>query len=356
MMVDRLNLNRRGLIGLSAASLITAALPQAAVAHPAVDAPAAVPSAPVEPPRIWTLAQMAQEAAERGDERGARIIRAFGSSSDLLAALPFMEVKGGGYEYVKEGVLPGMVFDADVAHPADGIRNPRLERLHITGGDLDTDSGLIRTHGEQLIHIQNRWKMHALGLSMTAAMVRGQRYGPVEDRGRFFGLADRVIGPQMFFAGYGALDAVDEAIDSVDGASHLLMSRRMRWRFSKLDGVYWDKDEFGRRIAYYNDLPILAVDLDDAGTRILDFNETNGNGGMNATSVYVLGMHANEGVLGLMNNPPEVSEFWLDAPEPYDRHVFCGRRTRVEWLFSLGAMSGRCAARVWGIKDAPIRG
>jgi hypothetical protein len=60
------------------------------------------------------------------------------------------------------------------------------------------------------------------------------------------------------------------------------MSKRMRnllsaaSRQTSVAGfITWDKSEFGERIAFYNDLPILVTDYDDKNAQVIDFNEAN---------------------------------------------------------------------------------
>jgi hypothetical protein len=53
------------------------------------------------------------------------------------------------------------------------------------------------------------------------------------------------------------------------------------------------------------------------------------------------------GVIGLQNGVMEVD----DLGQVNDKPVY---RTRIEWLISLAVLSGRAAARVWGIKKAAV--
>jgi hypothetical protein len=74
------------------------------------------------------------------------------------------------------------------------------------------------------------------------------------------------------------------------------MSKRMRnllsaaSRQTSVAGfITWDKSEFGDRIAFYNDLPILVTDYDDTNAQVIDFTEAcPGGGAAVGTSIYVV--------------------------------------------------------------------
>lgn len=121
-----------------------------------------------------------------------------------------------------------------------------------------------------------------------------------------------------------SLTDLDEAIDSVDGVTHLVMSQVMQdllWKASSqifLFGfITWDKTSAGDRYAYYNDIPILICSA-------LDFNEANPGGGPAfGTSVYAVALTSAK----------------LGKP-----------------LKSLLKLHGRPTARIWGVKNADVVG
>jgi len=57
----------------------------------------------------------------------------------------------------------------------------------------------------------------------------------------------------------------------------------------------------------YNGLPILTVDLDNAGTAILPFTEAATSGTATATSIYIMSM-GNDGLIGLQNGGIDVRD------------------------------------------------
>lgn len=305
-----------------------------------------------------TLLQAAEMAMGRDEVKRGSIIELF-AEPDLLRVLPFLDIQGGAYSYIQEGQLPGVAFRGinESYTSTTGVVNPQVERLRIAGGDLDVDKSLIKTHGAGIRSTQEAMKVKALSLYLAGKMITGD--SEVDPR-VFDGLRKRITGSQLIPAGNSSggdalsLTVIDTAIDAVDNATHLVMSRKMRNRLSaasRATGVSgfitWDKSEFGERIAFYNDLPILTTNYDDQNAQVIDFNETcPGGGSAVGTSIYVLNI-SDTGVVGLQNGVMEVT----DLGEVQDKPVL---RTRVEWLISLAVLSGRAAARIWGIKDAAV--
>lgn len=305
-----------------------------------------------------TLLQAAEMANGRDEVKRGAIIELF-AEPDLLRVMPFLDIQGGAYSYIQEGQLPGVAFRGinESYTTTSGVVNPQVERLRIAGGDLDVDKSLLKTHGPSIRSTQEAMKVKALALYLAGKIVNGDSQ---VDAREFDGLRVRIIGDQKIAAGNSAggdalsLTVLDEAIDQVDGANYLLMSKKMRNRLSAASRqtgvagfITWDKDEFGMRLAYYNDLPILVTDYDDKNQQVIAFNEACPGGGATAgTSIYVLAI-GDTGVVGLQNGVMEVN----DLGEVQDKPVL---RTRVEWLISLAVLNGRAAARVWGIKDAAV--
>lgn len=305
-----------------------------------------------------TLLQAAEMALGNDEVKRAAIIELF-AAPDLLKTLSFMDIEGGAYAYIQEGALPGVAFRGinESYSTSTGIVNPQVERLRIAGGDLDVDKALLKTHGIGIRSSQEKMKVKALSLYLAGKMINGD--SEVDPR-EFDGLRKRISGTQLFAAGNSAggdalpLSVLDEAIDAVDGATHLIMSKRMRNLLSQAASnqqvsgfLTWDKDEFGTRMAFYNDLPILVTDYDNENAQVIDFNEAcPGGGAAVGTSIYVANL-SEDGVVGLQNGVIEVE----DLGHVQDKPVM---RTRIEWLLSLAVLSGRAAARVWGIKKAAV--
>lgn len=302
------------------------------------------------------------EAAKlnRGDVQRAAIIRLFAEASDLLAALPFDDISGNSLSYNVEGALPGIAFRGfnEGYTASTGIINPETEVLRIAGGELDVDKALIKTRGEGIRAVHEAMKVEALSLSIADKLINGDS---AVDPKEFDGLRKRVGGAQLFPANLSAptansplsLEAVDEAIDAVHQPTHLIMSKNVRnkltvaSRKNNVGGdIEWSKDEFGRRIAFYNDLPILIADYSSTGERIIDYNEAGPAGGVDSTSMYVASFGDGK-VQGIQNGGIDVNDLGELETLPV-------MRTRVEWLVGLTVMHPRALARVYGIQNAPV--
>jgi hypothetical protein len=308
-----------------------------------------------------TLLQASEMALGNDEVKRAAIIELF-AAPDMLTVIPFLDIQGGAYAYLQEGQLSGVAFRGinESYSTSTGVINPQVERLRIVGGDLDVDKSLLKTHGAGVRSQQERMKVKALSLFLAGKMINGDSEN---DPREFDGLRKRITGSQLVPAGNTAggdalsLAVLDEAIDLVDGANYLVMSKRMRNLIAQTANnpnvtgyVTFAQENFGntvRRVTRYADLPILVTDYDDKNEQVIDFNEAcPGGGAAEGTSIYVLNI-GDEGVLGLQNGVMEIEDLGEIDAKPV-------LRTRVEWLVSMAVLSGRAAARVWGIKKAAV--
>lgn len=293
-----------------------------------------------------------------GEVKKQAVIQMFAENSDLLRTLPIEDIPGSSLVYDLEANLPGVGFRGinESYSESTGVINPQVEVLRIVGGDLDVDVQLIRQRGIRIRDVHEAMKIKALALTITKYLIKGD--STVDPR-QFDGLRARVGGSQLFQAtttagnnGPLSLFKLDEAIDAVDGATHLLMSKTMRNRLTyaakaNLGGdMVWDVDEFGRRVAFYNSIPILIVDVDEDDNKIIDFDEAGPAGGSTATSIYVVAF-GDDKVMGIQNGGIEVRDLGeIDSKPVY--------RTRVEWSFGFAVQHGRSVARIWGITNAAV--
>lgn len=294
-----------------------------------------------------------------GDVVRAGVIKMFAENSDVLRAMPFMDITGGSYHYNQEGQLPGVAFRGvnESYSESTGVINPQVEVLRIGGGDADVDKAILKMHGEDVRSTHEAMKVKAMALYLTKKIIKGNS---LTDPREFDGLQNRITGSQLIENGSTnggdplKLTKLDELIDAVDGANALIMSKAMRRllsaaaRTTAVSGfITYDKDEFGRKITLYDGLPILIADMDDDGARILDFNEV-GGGGATATATSIYAVSFGEGMLtGIQNGTMEVNDLGEIDEKPV-------KRTRIEWLVSMAALHGRCAARLRGISNAAV--
>ncbi len=294
-----------------------------------------------------------------GDVIRSAIIEMFARESDLLMALPFEDIAGNAYHYSLEAALPGVGFRGvnEGFAESTGILNPVTEALVIAGGDLDVDRFIVNTQGEGVRSQHETMKIKALAAAITQKIIKGD--SSVNPR-EFDGWQRRLgNGSQVLSAGSTAggaalsLAALDEAIDAVDGPTHLVMSKAMRRKFTAaardpaVSGyVVTTKDEFGRPQYTYNDLPILVAYNNNGGDDILPFNEASASGAATSTSIYVASLGEGK-VTGLQNGTMDVR----DLGELQTAPVY---RTRVEWYVTQAVMHGRALARIRNIGNLPI--
>jgi len=302
-----------------------------------------------------------QEASKLvdGDLKRQAIIEMFAGSTDLMAALPLMDIPGNSYSYAQEAKLPAVGFRGynEVYNASAGVINPQSETLRIAGGELDVDTALVKTHGQVVRTRHEAMQVKAMGAKITAAFINGDSSDGVS----FDGLRVRVNGYQLVPANLDAPNAngplslatLDEANDRVDNPTHILMSKRLRNLLSQASkdrdvggNLYFSKDDFGKRVGFYNDLPILVTEDDEQGNRIIDFNEAGVAGGNTNTSLYVVSLGDGK-IVGLQNGTMEVKDLGeIDAKPVY--------RTRVEWLVAMAVMHGKAVSRIWGITNDKI--
>jgi hypothetical protein len=293
-----------------------------------------------------------------GDVFRSAIIQLYAGSSDVLRVLPFDGIAGNALSYNREGNLPGVGFRGvnEAFTASTGVINPITEPLVIAGGDLDVDRFIIRTMGEQVRSTHEAMKVRALSLNFTKKFIKGDMTSEPRE---FDGLQTRVTGSQLIAAGATAngtplsLDKLDEAIDQTLNPTHLLMNKKMSRRLTAAarsgtvsGDIQWDLDEFGKRVQFYNGLPILTVDLDGDGVAIMPFTEAATSGTATATSIYVLSI-GGDGLSGIQNGIPDVR----DLGELETAPVW---RTRIEWYVGLVIYNGRAVTRLWSISDAAI--
>lgn len=293
-----------------------------------------------------------------GDIKRTAVIEMFAENSDLLRVLPIEDILGSSWTYDLEEALPGVGFRGinEAFTESTGVINPQTEVLRILGGDIDVDLQLIRQRGPNVRNTQEAMKIKATALTITGKLINGDSSTNPRE---FDGLRVRLGGTQLTEAtqtagtnGALSLFQLDEAIDTVDGPTHLLMSKAMRNRLvtaarANVGGdILWDKDEFGTRVAFYNGLPILIVDVDEKDNKIIAFDEAGPAGGTTSTSIYVVAF-GDDKVMGIQNGGVDVR----DMGEVDDKPVL---RTRVEWAVGFVVQHGRSAARVFGITNAAV--
>src|SRR5689334_356259 len=183
-----------------------------------------------------TLIEAAKLAGEAGETVKAGVMKMFAEKSDVLAVMPFEGIMGSAVRFNQEGALPTTAFRGvnEAFTPNTGVVTPQTEALFIAGGDLDVDKFIIDTQGQQVRATHEAMKVKALSVGITDQILKGDT--ATDPRG-FDGFQKRATGGQLIDAGSTAngaalsLKKLDQLIDSVDGATHLIMNRSMRRKF-----------------------------------------------------------------------------------------------------------------------------
>lgn len=296
--------------------------------------------------------------AERDPQRGA-IIRIL-NEGELLPIMNIRDVDGAGLFYDQEGELPGVGFrgiNEGLDHTY-GVLNPQAEALKIIGADIDVDKFLLDTQGDAARANQIEMKIRSLRLTIEDRFINGdESLNPRESDG----LRKRITtGSSQSINANGALSlaALDELCDAVDaqgGRKYLVMSKAMRRRLTQAhrnpsigNFLESNRDEFGRLVTMYNDIPIVVTDVNAQNQLIQPFNE---EGSADRTSIYCVsfGDTLTTMLQGRINGQPGISSRMLGEVDdaPVDR-------TRVEWYVAFGVLNGRSCARLRNITNAPV--
>jgi hypothetical protein len=261
-----------------------------------------------------TLVEAVKLMIQRGEVQRSAIVETFARNSDILRVLPFRDIPGNAYAYNQEQTLPGIGFrGVNGSYTAStGIINPQVEPLVIAGGDMSIDPFIIRTGGEGVRETHQMMKIKAITHALTKAIIKGDS---ATTPASLDGLQVRISGDQLIPAGTTdggdalSLLKLDEAIDAVDNPTHLIMNKTMRRllsvaaRTADVGGnLVWGPDEFGRQIAFYNELPILIADKDENGDDIMPFEEVSNNASATATATSIYVISVGDGMLeGIQN-------------------------------------------------------
>ena len=305
-----------------------------------------------------SLVESIKLALGRDEIALATVMELYARSADILQVMPFRDIAGGSLIYNSEQTLPAVGFRAvnEAYDEGTGTVNRVTEMLYIAGGDADVDTYHIKTGNADQRGVEESMKIKALGLSLAKTIIKGDTEATPKE---FDGLQVRLVGNQLVDAGSSSggdalsLAKLDELYDTVDEPTHWLMNKTIRRRLSaaaRLSSVggyiTFELDAFGRKVTYFNDLPILIADKDNEYNDVLPFTEACSSGTSAGTSVYCLSF-AENGVIGLQNGEMSVK----DLGEIDDKPVY---RTRIEWLVSMAILRARAGARLRYVKDSAV--
>lgn len=304
---------------------------------------------------MLTLIEASKLSANAGDLYTATIMELYAKNSEPLRVLPLKNIPGNTYKFNREDELPDVDFRGvnEAWNESTGEVGTMVDTLAIGGGDLDVDKFITATEGMGTRAAQIQMKVKALSLYITKTIIKGD---VASNKRSFNGLQVRMTGDQIIknsTAASGAglsLKKLDELIDQVDEPTHLFMNKGMRRILTEAARLYtvggyitYTKDEFGRRVTQYNDLPIIIVDKDNKNMDILPWTEAADSGSSVCASIYCISTSAN-GVALLQNGDMQVTDLGeIDAEPKY--------RTRVEWYVGLTVQRELSAARLKNIQN-----
>lgn len=300
-----------------------------------------------------TLLQESQLAADNGDVFRAAIIKIVAEASPLMARIPFQSIGGDTLKYSVEGTAPTVAYrDVNESYtPNSGVDNPEIETLKIVGGEIEIDTATVATRqGSVSRQIDKKTKAMSqkMGRDLMKGTLTADRKGIIGIESRLVIGTDRVIENGSTSGGDALkISKLDELCDSVEGVNALVMLKDQRRSITTYlqnsNSIKTSRDEFGRQVFSYNDLPILIADQ-FGDTPALTNDEAGAGGGTTSCSIYALNL--NEGYLwGLQNAPMRVKNFGEVADKP-------AHRVRIEWLIGLCLGHPRAAGRLRGIKRA----
>lgn len=309
---------------------------------------------------LTEAAKLSQTTLQRG------VIETFIVESNVLDRIPLKEIEGNAYAYNKEATLPGVEFRPVNGSYTEstGTVNQASETLVILGGDADVDTFIQKTRSNlnDQRATQDRLKVKAAVLKYQDAFINGDT---TVDANGFDGLKKRLTGSQVIdtatnglpvigadsAARHAMFDKLDELIDSVvGGAEALYMNKAIRAKIrssARREGFHSaDRDEFGRKVDYYNDVPMLDLGTTAAGGNIIPITETQGTNS-DSSSIYAVRFGEDEAdgaVTGLTNGGIDVRDLGELQSKP-------ALRTRIEFFCGL-ALFGLGAARLRGVRNA----
>ncbi len=311
-----------------------------------------------------TLIEASKLYYNSGDDFRGAIAEMFATSNPIMMNMPFETIQGTALSFSREATLPGIAFRGvnESFTPSAGVVQNLTEALRLGGGAVDVDRFIVENLGESARSTHERMKIKALTQDFMRAFFKGDSSSNPKE---FDGLQKRLIGSQGISNKRAASPAggevlslakLDEAIDAVASATHILMNKAMRRRLkaaARATGVSgtinYSTNEMGAEIMFYNGLPVVGIEDANGADTILPFSEAASDGGGSAenTSIYIVsfGPMMLTGIQGAAAlTPTDIGK--LESGAAY--------RTIVDWDVSFVIWHGRAAARLRDIIDGPV--
>ncbi len=289
------------------------------------------------------------------------LISTFNANSPFIRSIASIDLGNNDlYKFIREDTLPESstrTYNAPFGATKTGSISEHIEGLTILGGEIKVDELMVRNHGDVVRAEMERSFVKSMALKFQNLVVNGD----ANNAGEFNGMRNKVDPKFVFDAGLQAvpadaplsLNALSKAIQEVRGATHIAMSPDMKRLISNaaksdLGGsIRITEDRFGFEVTTYNGLPIVEIDYDQTGNRIVDFDEPGYAGNNNTTSIYVYRSDRFDGLAVLHAGGVHVNDVGLMETEP-------SYMTRITWQVGLVAKTPSCLARIKGIQNAAV--
>jgi hypothetical protein len=301
-----------------------------------------------------TLVEAGKLHASNGEYRKAGITMAFASSHPIVGAMPVVNIQGNSYAWNEEGVLPSVAARAvgETYTASEGKFTLRTEALKVYGGTVNVDRVIVQTMGEERRSQHVALKAKALGQALGYDLIEGSTTTSASNK-VIDGLKSRFLvdnSQTLDEAGSACqMSKLDQVYDMVANPTHWLMTRELaRGIATYLRGsgtaVQMSRDEFGRPLMSYRDLPILIADPVDVASGYQGLADAAGDDGANETSVFCMNL-STEGLHLVQNGGMAIEDLGLaDGGTQYN--------TLVEWIIGLVDEGPHCVARYAGVLGA----
>jgi hypothetical protein len=269
------------------------------------------------------LYEYAKHVSEDTMERA--MVDIYVETSDVLAALPIRPVNGGKYRYPQVAALPDVSRRAynEPGNTSQGRTEVMEEGIFIMDEYIYWDRAMEDHYGSEGREIQERLRMISMAREATRVILKGDNLNEPRDPD---GFQARSLWPEQTLvhnsasSGGGPLSLakLDELLNEVAGATHLVMNRTWKplWmaaaRSPTLTNnvVNMDKtDPLGRKVLSYGETPILFGYPKSEDDDILPFTEVaSGGGGAVTGSIYAVRFAGEDGIFMIEGVPLAVED------------------------------------------------
>ncbi|CAK0772544.1 conserved hypothetical protein [Gammaproteobacteria bacterium] len=291
-----------------------------------------------------------------------------------MASIPFKDVKGLQVSATRWQTLPSAGFRTYGGGytESSGRTEDVSDTLALLGGDVkyDTVAEKVEAKSESPIVTQMKMKTKAVAFTFNDTFFNGDQ-GVNPDA--FEGLKKRVsnmparqtidlasstdslkilasaANEKLF------LDALHQAIKVVDGATHIFCNENTWIKFGSVLrdlGLSYNVVElYDRRWETFAGVPLVDVGLkSDKSTEIITSTEDPGDGGNDATSIYVARMDTDDGLCGIQLAGTSINVY--DPLNGNEMEAGPQRLRRIDWAVGLTAPSQYSICRIKGFKMA----